>query len=47
MIYSAANEEYLKMNEVTETLASEFLMYLNFKVRKSELERLRIERASR
>ena len=46
MIYTAANEIFLNIDEVLKKPASEFLMYINFYVRKQELERERLEKIS-
>ncbi len=44
MLYSAANEDFLKIDEVTKTKAVSFLTYVNFLKRKNELEANRINR---
>lgn len=46
MIYTAANEIFLNIDEVLKKPASEFLMFINFYIRKQELERERIEKIS-
>ena len=47
MLYSAASENFLDIDKVLEKDVREFLNHLNYLIRKNELERLRIERASR
>jgi len=42
MIYTAANEDYSKMSTVLESPALEFLTFINFYVRKQELNNNRI-----
>jgi hypothetical protein len=44
MIYQAANEKFLDISRVTEKPANEFLMYINYYIRKQELEKERINK---
>jgi len=43
MLYQAANEEYLAIDKVLASPAAEFLMFMNFYCRKSELDVKRIK----
>ena len=43
MLYVAAGEDYTKINEVTATRADEFLTFMNFYKRKSQLDNKRIQ----
>jgi hypothetical protein len=47
MLYIASKEEYLKINEVTKTPALEFFTFMNFYIRKCELDAIRIKRGSK
>lgn len=38
MLYTAANEEYLKINDVVKSPAEEFLNFMNFYKKKNQLE---------
>jgi|Laugrespbdmm15dd_1035085.scaffolds.fasta_scaffold04896_3 hypothetical protein len=44
MLYQAAHEDYLKIEEVGESPAIEFLTFMNFYIRKSQLDIQRIKR---
>jgi len=44
MLFAAANEQYLKIKDVVDSPADEFLFYINFLKRKNELEAARIKR---
>lgn len=44
MLYTAAHEDYLKIDEVGESPAIEFLSFMNFYVRKSQLDIQRIKK---
>jgi len=44
MLYAAAGEDYLKIKDVVDSPADEFLFYINFIKRKSELDAARIKR---
>jgi len=46
MLYVAANEEYLKINEVVKTPVIEFLTFINFLQRKNELDMLKLQRST-
>ena len=46
MIYTAASEKFLDIDEVLKKPASDFLMYVNFYTRKQELENKRIQKIS-
>jgi hypothetical protein len=46
MLYQAAHEDYLKIEEVGQSPAIEFLAFMNFFVRKSQLDIARIKRGS-
>ena len=43
LLYVAAGEQYLNISKVTETPANEFLFFMNFYKRKSELDMKRIQ----
>jgi hypothetical protein len=43
MLYIAAGEDYLKIKDVIQQPAAEFLMFLNFYKRKCELDNIRIK----
>lgn len=45
MIYTAANEDYTKIPTVLESPALEFLTFVNFYVKKEELNNNRIKKA--
>ena len=45
MLYIAANEDYLKIEEVLQSPAIEFLTFMNFYTRKSQLDAARIARS--
>lgn len=45
MLYTAANENFLNIEEVTKRPAVEFLNFMNFYKKKSELENERIKNA--
>lgn len=47
MIYTAANEVFLNIEEVLKKPATEFLMFINYYIRKQELEKERLEKISR
>jgi len=42
MLYVAAHEDYTKINQVTASRADEFLTFMNFYKRKSQLDAKRI-----
>jgi hypothetical protein len=42
MLYVAAGEQYLNIDEVTKTKAESFLTFMNFYKRKSQLDNKRI-----
>jgi hypothetical protein len=44
MIFTAASEKFLDIEEVLKRPASDFLMYVNYYMRKQELEAERIEK---
>jgi hypothetical protein len=44
MIFSASNEQYLKIKEVVKTPIDEFLTFVNFLQRKNELDASRIRK---
>ncbi len=44
MIFTAASEKFLDIDEVLKRPASDFLMYVNYYMRKQELEAERIEK---
>ena len=44
MLYSAANEDYLKINKVIKTPIDEFFTFMNFLQRKNELDLARIKK---
>ena len=44
MIYTAANEDYTKIPAVLESPALEFLTFINFYIRKEELNNNRINK---
>lgn len=43
MLYISAGEEYLEIDRVVNSPASEFLYFMNFYKRKQELEMMRLE----
>lgn len=43
MLYTAAHEDYLKIDKVGESPALEFLTFMNFYIRKSQLDIQRIK----
>jgi hypothetical protein len=45
MLYIAAKEDYLKIEEVLQSPAIEFLTFMNFYTRKSQLDAARIARS--
>ena len=45
MLYVAAGERYLEIDEVTKSPALEFLTFMNFFKRKSELDSNRIKQS--
>lgn len=47
MLYTAAGEQYLKIEDVVETPALQFFMFMNFYIKKSELEANRIKNSMR
>jgi hypothetical protein len=44
MLYTAAGEQYLKIDDVVKSKASEFLTFMNFYKRKTELDNRRINK---
>jgi len=44
MIFTAASEKFLDIDEVLKKPATDFLMYINYYMRKQELEAERIEK---
>lgn len=46
MLYVAAKEEYLKIDQVVKTPAVEFLTFMNFYTRKTKLDNDRIKAAN-
>lgn len=46
MLYTAANDDYLKISQVVQSPAIEFLHFVNFFKRKTELEINRIKKQS-
>lgn len=46
MIFVAASEKFLDIDEVLKKPASDFLMYVNYYMRKQELEAERIQKIS-
>jgi hypothetical protein len=46
MIFKAAGEKFLAIDEVLKKPASDFLMYINFYSRKQEIEAERIQKIS-
>jgi hypothetical protein len=46
MIFAAASEKFLDIDEVLKKPAADFLMYNNFYMRKQELEAERIQKIS-
>ena len=46
MIFVAASEKFLDIDEVLKRPVSDFLMYVNYYMRKQELEAERIEKIS-
>jgi hypothetical protein len=44
MIFTAASEKFLEIDEVLKKPASDFLMYINYYMRKQELEAERLEK---
>lgn len=47
MLYVAAGEQYLKIEEVVKTPAENFLNFMNFYKKKSQLEAERIKNMNR
>lgn len=47
MLYIAAKEDFLKISEVTKQPVLEFLTFMNFYVKKTELDAKRIQRATK
>lgn len=47
LLFTAANEQYLKISEVTKTPALEFLYFINFYKRKCELDAERIKKSTK
>lgn len=45
MLYAAAKEDYLNIEKVLQTPANEFLTFVNFYIRKSELDANRIRKS--
>jgi hypothetical protein len=43
MLYTAAGEQYLNISKVIEQKAEEFLMFMNFYKRKTDLDNKRIK----
>ena len=43
MLYTAAHEDYLKIDQVGESPAIEFLAFMNFYIRKCQLDIQRIK----
>ena len=44
MLYAAAGEDYLKIREVVDSPAEEFLFFINFLKRKNQLDAARIKK---
>ncbi len=46
MIFTAASEKFLDIDEVLKKPATDFLMYINYYMRKQELEAERLDKIS-
>ena len=44
LVFVAANEDYVKINKVLQSNAIEFLMYVNYYIKKQDLEKRRLKR---